>query len=126
MGVRRPGRHARLGRGHQPGSRLGFGADFGVVQIRAGVRSVSPGYETWLVEPQPGDLTWAKGRVPTPHGAIEVRWEKEGNEFVLLIEVPDGTLGTAGVPVRKQLCRLKVTLKIERTSINSGESVTSS
>jgi len=64
-----------------------------------GVRPVSPGYKTWLVEPQPGDLIWAKGRVPTPHGPIQVRWEKEGNEFVLLLEVPDGTLGTVGVPV---------------------------
>jgi alpha-L-rhamnosidase len=64
-----------------------------------GVRPVSPGYKTWLVEPQPGDLTWAKGCVPTPYGPIEVRWEKEGNEFVLRVEVPDGTLGSVGVPV---------------------------
>ena len=64
-----------------------------------GVRPVSPGYKTWLVEPQPGDLTWAKGRVPTPYGPIEVRWEKEGNEFILRVEVPEGTSGTVGVPV---------------------------
>jgi alpha-L-rhamnosidase len=64
-----------------------------------GVRPVSPGYKTWLVEPQSGDLTWAKGRVPTPYGPIEVRWEKEGNEFILRVEVPEGTSGTVGVPV---------------------------
>ena len=44
-----------------------------------GVWPVEAGYQTWLVEPQPGDLNWAEGTVPTPtarlgsHG-IETRW----------------------------------------------------
>src|SRR6516164_4694152 len=88
-----------------------------------GVRSVSPGYKTWLVEPQPGDLTWAKGRVSTPYGPIEVRWEKQGNEFVLLVEVPDGTLGTVGVPVSGSLDTLIVNgqkVKSETTASGTG------
>jgi alpha-L-rhamnosidase len=62
------------------------------------VRPVTAGYKTWLIEPQPGDLTWAKGSVPTPYGSIEVRWEKEGNGLELKIFVPPGTSGTVGLP----------------------------
>jgi alpha-L-rhamnosidase len=63
-----------------------------------GVRPIQPGYKTWLVEPQPGDLSWAKGSVPTPYGPIKVEWEKHGNSFVLEVTVPNGTRGTIGVP----------------------------
>ena len=63
-----------------------------------GVRPVTAGYKRWLIEPQPGDLTWAKGSVPTPYGSIEVRWEKEGNGLELKISVPPGTSGTVGLP----------------------------
>ena len=34
----------------------------------------SPGFGTYLAEPHPGDLRWARGTVPTPHGPIEFRW----------------------------------------------------
>jgi alpha-L-rhamnosidase len=63
-----------------------------------GVRPVEPGYKTWLIEPQPGDLTWANGSVPTPYGPIEVGWEKEGNGLELKVFVPSGTSGTVGLP----------------------------
>jgi alpha-L-rhamnosidase len=69
------------------------------------------------------DLTWAKGRVPTPYGPIEVRWEKEGNEFVLQVEVPDGTLGTVGVPVSVSQDTLVVNgqkVKSETTAPETG------
>jgi alpha-L-rhamnosidase len=52
------------------------GPTAGLSKYVLGVRPVSPGYKTWLIEPQPGDLTWAKGRVPTPYGPIKVKWEK--------------------------------------------------
>lgn len=65
-----------------------------------GVRPVQPGYKQWLIEPQPGDLSWAEGTVPTPYGPIKVEWEKHGNGFVLEVTVPNGTRGTIGVPTR--------------------------
>jgi len=64
-----------------------------------GVRPVEPGYKTWLVEPQPGDLSWATGTVPTPFGPIAVGWEKDAQGFNLELLVPAGTSGTVGVPV---------------------------
>lgn len=37
-----------------------------------GVKPLSPGYETFLVEPSLGDLKWIEGKVPTPHGDIKI------------------------------------------------------
>jgi alpha-L-rhamnosidase len=63
-----------------------------------GVRPVQPGYKTWLIEPQPGDLSWAEGRVPTPHGPITVKWKNASGRFILDVVVPAGTRGTIGIP----------------------------
>ena len=49
-----------------------------------GVRPLEPGYAAFAVDPilVPG-VTWAKGRVPTPHGFIEVEWTlKDGKPDV--------------------------------------------
>ncbi len=45
--------------------------------IVLGVRPAAPGYERMEVKPVPGYLTWAKGRVYTPKGYVDVEWEKE-------------------------------------------------
>ena len=49
---------------------------------------VTPGYATWLVAPQPGDLRWAQGQVPTPRGPIDVRWTGDHGRFVLWLRAP--------------------------------------
>jgi len=41
------------------------------------VKPLSPGYKTYLVDPSLGGLQWIKGRVPTPHGNIEVYADKK-------------------------------------------------
>lgn len=37
-----------------------------------GVQPLSPGYATWVAEPVLGGLQWMEGKVPTPHGDINV------------------------------------------------------
>jgi alpha-L-rhamnosidase len=74
------------------------GPTSGLSKYVLGVRPVSPGYKTWLIEPQTGDLSWAKGRVPTPYGPIKVKWEQTSRGLRLEISVPAGTSGTVGVP----------------------------
>jgi len=37
-----------------------------------GVKPISPGYQTYIVEPCLGDLQWMEGDVPTPNGKISV------------------------------------------------------
>ena len=67
-----------------------------------GVIPTAPGFKTWTVRPliqTMDDLTWASGLIPTPDGGIWVQWEKNDDGFVLLIIAPNGTEGTALVPV---------------------------
>ena len=50
-----------------------------------GVAPTAPGFSKYEVRPAPGGLKWMKGKVPTPHGEIEV-------------SVADGAATVRGVP----------------------------
>ena len=65
-----------------------------------GVQPATAGYATWTVAPHPGDLSWAEGNVPTPHGSIAVDWagQKGTGEFSMQVTAPSGTTGTIAVP----------------------------
>ena len=65
-----------------------------------GVQPDTAGYATWTVQPHPGDLAWAEGRVPTPHGDVDVDWSGEGgaDQFSMAVTAPGGTSGTIAVP----------------------------
>ncbi len=56
-----------------------------------GVRPGGPGFRPVIVEPHPGDLLWCRGRMPTPHGDVEVQWEnRPGEPFTLRVRAPEG------------------------------------
>jgi hypothetical protein len=62
-----------------------------------GVLPAEPGYAVVAVDPSLGDLEWAAGRVPTPHGAVSV--EVTRDRIVIDSPVPirvDGTDHPAG------------------------------
>lgn len=63
-----------------------------------GIRPRTPGYGSWIVAPQPDDLRWAEGQVPTPRGPVAVRWRREERRFELWVTAPAGTAGTITVP----------------------------
>ena len=65
-----------------------------------GVRPTSPGFATWLIRPELGNLRWAKGEVPTPHGPISVDWTRSSGRDLLVIDAlaPSGTSGVIAVP----------------------------
>jgi alpha-L-rhamnosidase len=65
-----------------------------------GIQPTSPGYADWSVQPHPGDLTWAEGQAPTPHGALKVSWAGQSgvNQFAMSVTAPSGTSGTVAVP----------------------------
>lgn len=96
----------------RPGTPLNAGTDIGLSHAWStavpalstyvlGVQPISDGYRTWSVAPQPVDLEWAQGRVPTPHGAIAVRWKRmlRDDSFVLSVAAPSGTKGAVRVPI---------------------------
>ena len=65
-----------------------------------GARPVGAGYATWIVQPQPGSLSWAEGQVPTAYGPLTVKWGRaNGRAFDMEVSAPSGTSGTIAVPV---------------------------
>ena len=63
-----------------------------------GIRPVTPGYKTWIVQPQPANLAWAEGQAPTPYGPITVEWGISSGQLVMEVSAPAGTSGTLAVP----------------------------
>jgi len=66
-----------------------------------GVEPLEPGFAKVLVQPRPGSLAWAEGRVPTRHGPVSVRLDQDGRFFRLSVVVPKGTTARLGVPKGK-------------------------
>jgi alpha-L-rhamnosidase len=65
-----------------------------------GIQPVHAGYQSWLVQPHPGDLAWTEGQAPTPHGTIAVHWSHDAatDAFTMRVQAPSGTSGTIAVP----------------------------
>jgi hypothetical protein len=64
-----------------------------------GVEPISSGWQTFSVSPNPCDLKWAKGIVPSPFGSIFVNWENDPDgSFKLYVLVPDKTTAKISVP----------------------------
>jgi hypothetical protein len=58
-----------------------------------------PGFKKFFVRPQPvGDLAWVEASHRSPHGPIEVRWERQGPRFTLRVHVPANTRATVELP----------------------------
>jgi alpha-L-rhamnosidase len=64
-----------------------------------GIRPAAPGYRHWIVAPQPGNLRYAQGQAPTPHGPLASRWRRSGGSFKLTVVGPRGTSGVVEVPL---------------------------
>jgi hypothetical protein len=64
-----------------------------------GVQSDGYGYRRMIIAPQPGELSWAKGSVITPHGPVSVEWERmQDGTFRLHSNSPDGIPVTFKLP----------------------------
>jgi alpha-L-rhamnosidase len=56
-----------------------------------GVRIEEPGCRTIRIEPNLGDLEWAEGTYPTPHGIVEIRHEKNRDGAIITsVTAPEG------------------------------------
>lgn len=75
-----------------------------------GVTATSPGFATWSVRPEPSGLTWARGQVPTPGGAVAVDWQAPATlaGFRMSLSAPAGTTGAVSVPVGQQTVGVRV------------------
>uniref|UniRef100_UPI00404AFF0E alpha-L-rhamnosidase-related protein n=2 Tax=Cephaloticoccus sp. TaxID=1985742 RepID=UPI00404AFF0E len=62
-----------------------------------GIKPLAPGFSEVSLTPNLGDLAWAKGAMPTPHGKIEVEITLSG-ECILM--VPTGIRATLQLPAK--------------------------
>jgi len=62
-----------------------------------GARPAVPGWKTAAISPHTGNLSFAKGKVPTPHGPILIDW-KSGDDFVLHLTLPNGMGAKMNLP----------------------------
>lgn len=53
-----------------------------------GITPVAPGWTKVRIAPRAGDLEWAEGSVPTPHGRIRVSWKKVNGRLKTAYEAP--------------------------------------
>jgi alpha-L-rhamnosidase len=83
----------------------GWGANVLVEIQRAllGLRPAAPGWAAFDVSPPFSGLTWVQGTVPTPRGAISVRWREGAHDAAALaldVTVPAGARATIRIPAR--------------------------
>jgi alpha-L-rhamnosidase len=65
-----------------------------------GIRPLEPGFRRALIAPQLADLSWAEGRVPTPHGPINVRIERAERGQSVQVSLPAGVPAELRLPAR--------------------------
>jgi hypothetical protein len=65
-----------------------------------GVQPRVAGWAEVVVRPHPGSLTHAAGRIPSPRGPIQVRWQNEAS-FSLTLQLPTDVSARVELPARE-------------------------
>ena len=95
------------------------GAAPALTNYALGVQPASPGFGSYLAEPHPANLRWARGTVPTPHGTISFSWFYGTRKMTAKVDAPVGgriilpASGAAeldGRPIPRQRGRTAVTV----------------
>ncbi len=77
-----------------------------------GVQPDSIGFSAYHVIPHTGNLDWAEGSIPTPHGNIDFSWKikMENTAIAMKLKSPEGTTGRIGIPkdIAGSHCKVKV------------------
>jgi len=61
-----------------------------------GIRPTAPGFRRFAVKPTPGELAFARGVCPTPHGPIAVEWRRQPDgRLDLAVQAPDACVREA-------------------------------
>ena len=62
-----------------------------------GVRPLAPGWKQALIQPNPGSLTSASGKIPTPRGPIQLEWRRDAT-FTLSLKLSPGMTARVELP----------------------------
>jgi alpha-L-rhamnosidase len=72
-----------------------------------GAQALSPDWDRVLIQPHPGDLTNAKGTLPTPHGELAISWSRT-KIFTLHLALPRGTTAKVILPALQGLSEIRI------------------
>ncbi len=64
-----------------------------------GITPTLPGFRRVNLQPNLGDLDWAEGQVPTPHGIIGCRWDRKNGQVVGKLSIPAAVTAYLSLPV---------------------------
>jgi len=56
-----------------------------------GIQATAPGGQSFTVSPRISGLSWAKGRLATARGTLEVEWKIDNSQLRVRIKAPEGT-----------------------------------
>jgi len=85
-----------------------------------GIQPLEPGFARVLVEPQPADLTWAEGEVPTPQGPVGVTWTRNAEEFRMSLRLPATCPARVSLPWAGHHARVLVDGGVVATVLEGG------
>lgn len=63
-----------------------------------GVKPLKPAFRLFEIYPVPADIGWARGRVPTPNGSIQVAWKQNTADLQVEFSVPEGCVARMRAP----------------------------
>ncbi|GEP95851.1 alpha-L-rhamnosidase-related protein [Chitinophaga cymbidii] len=87
-----------------------------------GVEPLSPGWSTFRIKPQPGNLPWASLQLPTIKGTIHMAFRQSAGEFLLNVSVPANTTAQVELPLKKgAVIRVNGNVVKQLTTLGSGE-----
>lgn len=92
-----------------------------------GIKPVQTGYRKFEAIPHPAGLQWAKGRVPTPYGTIEMAWDFNIDGISIYaskVSIPEKTSCKLGIPIAYFKEPFKITINDQ--VIYDGEKTVSS
>jgi hypothetical protein len=67
--------------------------NYDLLTIVAGIHPKTARFSTVRIEPHPASLQQVEAAVPTPHGMVEVKYDKDGDTFQAQIRLPSGSSG---------------------------------
>ncbi|MRG48007.1 Bacterial alpha-L-rhamnosidase [Chitinophaga sp. SYP-B3965] len=85
-----------------------------------GIEPLTPGWSSFRIKPQPGDLPWAKIKVPTIKGDILVAYEQSAGKLVMKVTIPANT--TAQVVLPAKLTQGKFSVMLDTKTVKSSGS----
>ncbi|MEI8247421.1 MAG: family 78 glycoside hydrolase catalytic domain [Lentisphaerota bacterium] len=74
------------------------GPTYALLSEVLGIKPITPGFKEFEVKPQFGDLTFARGVVPTPAGFIVACFKKENHYFGGVLHIPNECRAKIGLP----------------------------